>query len=360
MDTCSNRFLKFVLALATLCGLSGCTYDLVVRAGYSNPAGVYSAVEGPPAAGGSDAGAPVATPDGGRKLGSNANYAYAVGFGANSVPWAASYATPTITQSALASTSAGSGAAGQPLAVTAQAGQAATGVGNNGGNGGNINVYAGNGGTSGSATAGTTGYVNIGNAAGPLFQVGQLFGQSGNAYGAIYPATVTPSASNYLLYSSAAGTNVSFNSATGGAISLGVAAATYLNLGGGLASFRAAIGGLSGVSVQFSGQTSPNTVACGTGGTQTISAAQAIIPFFLVTTGTLSSNAVVDFSTNASTGYFVVDISGVGTITGFTLGFKNGTTTKTISSTQLTALIGTGSTALQVWTYGTNNITILT
>ena len=87
---------------------------------------------------------------------------------------------------------------------------------------------------------------------------------------------------------------------------------------------------------------------------------RAIIPFFLVTTGTLSSNAVVDFSTNASTGYFVVDISGVGTITGFTLGFKNGTTTKTISSTQLTALIGTGSTALQVWTYGTNNITIVT
>ena len=161
-----------------------------------------------------------------------------------------------------------------------------------------------------------------------------------------------------------AATGASNNGGNGGTLTL--AAGAGGTSGSATAGIRGLIGmlGLVGGSgttpFGWAGQTSPNTVACGTGGTQTISAAQAIIPFFLVTTGTLSSNAVVDFTTNASTGYFVIDISGVGTITGFTLGFKNGTTTKTISSTQLTALIGTGSTALQVWCYGTNNITIVT
>jgi hypothetical protein len=189
------------------------------------------------------------------------------------------------------------------------------------------------------------------------FYIGQIPGLPG--YASIYlGGTGITLDTGHPFFYSPDGVNNTLNAYTSASLAIGTTAgmtltSTTLGIG-------AKLGGLSTTPLAFSGQSSPNTVACGTGGTQTISAAQAIIPFFLVTTGTLSSNAVVDFSTNASTGYFVVDISGVGTITGFTLGFKNGTTTKTISSTQLTALIGTGSTALQVWTYGTNNITILT
>src|ERR1019366_3177677 len=119
------------------------------------------------------------------------------------------------------------------------------------------------------------------------------------------------------------------------------------------------VGGYSTTPYSWSGQTSPNTVACGTGGTQTISAAQAVIPFFLVTSGTLGSNCIIDFGTNAVTGMYVVDLSGLGSLATFTLGFKNGTTTKTISATQLTALIGTGASGAQIFTFGTNNITII-
>ncbi len=197
--------------------------------------------------------------------------------------WGSAVAAPLFTQTALASTSAGSGAAGQPLAVTAQAGQAATGGGNNGGAGGVLTLAAGAGGTSGSATAGARGTIGL----------------------------------------------------------LGL------------------IGGSGTTPLGFVGQTSPNTVACGTGGTQTISAAQAVIPFFLLTSGTLTSNCIVDFGTNAVTGAFIIDVSGLGALGAFTVGFKNGTTTKTISATQLTNLIATGASAAQVYTFGTNNITIV-
>jgi hypothetical protein len=101
-------------------------------------------------------------------------------------------ASPTVTQPALASTSAGSGAAGQYLYITAQAGQAATGAGNNGGNGANVVIAAGAGGTSGAATAGTTGYVTItgGAAAASALVLQQLSTypalQMKNAAGTIY------------------------------------------------------------------------------------------------------------------------------------------------------------------------------
>jgi hypothetical protein len=127
----------------------------------------------------------------------------------------------------------------------------------------------------------------------------------------------------------------------------------------GLVSVFGLVGGQGTTPFGWSGQTSPNTVAGGVGGTQTISAAQSIIPFFLLTTGTLTSNVVVDFGTNAVTGYFIIDVSGVGTLGAFTVGFKNGTTTKTITATQLANLVATGATAVQVWTYGTNNITLV-
>jgi hypothetical protein len=65
--------------------------------------------------------------------------------------------TPAINQAALASTSSASGSAGQAMALTAMAGQAATGASHNGGAGGTLNVSSGAGGTSGSATAGAAG-----------------------------------------------------------------------------------------------------------------------------------------------------------------------------------------------------------
>ena len=276
MATYSNRFLAFALTLATLCGLSGCTPTV------AEPTDAAAEVFAPPESSLPEPAGNVGL-DASHKLGMNANYAYAVGFGASTVPWASGYTAPTINQSALASTSGGAGAAGQPLAVTAQAGQAATGPANNGGAGGVLTLSAGVGGTSGSATAGIRGLIGM----------------------------------------------------------LGL------------------VGGSSTTPFGWAGQTSPNTVACGTGGTQTISAAQAIIPFFLVTSGTLGSNCIIDFGTNAVTGMYVVDLSGLGSLATFTVGFKNGTTTKTISAAQLTALIGTGASGAQIFTFGTNNITIV-
>jgi hypothetical protein len=82
----------------------------------------------------------------------SAFFTYAVTFPAAS-------ATAGMTQTALASTAAGSGAAGQVTTVAAQAGQAATGAAHNGGAGGNLNLTPGPGGTSGAATAGAGGKV---------------------------------------------------------------------------------------------------------------------------------------------------------------------------------------------------------
>jgi hypothetical protein len=117
----------------------------------------------------------------------------------------------------------------------------------------------------------------------------------------------------------------------------------------------APVGGLGTYPFEWSGQTTPNTVACGTGGTQTISAAQAIIPFFIVTGSGLTSNCTLDFSTNASTGHFEVGTSGLTLGATFGLVFKNGTTS---STTFTTANAVAGSTMAIVNTYGTNNLAV--
>lgn len=93
-------------------------------------------------------------------------------------------------------------------------------------------------------------------------------------------------------------------------------------------------------------------IACGTGGTQTVSAAQAATPGLSVTTGTLSSDCILDFGTNAVTGWYLVDINGI-TLGAFHLSFKNGTTTQSLT----TALIPAGGLVL-VWTHGANKIAI--
>jgi hypothetical protein len=77
------------------------------------------------------------------------------------VTWATAADVPLMTQTALASTSAASGTAGQTFTITAQAGQAATGASHNGGAGANLVLSSGAGGTSGSATAGAAGAVQL-------------------------------------------------------------------------------------------------------------------------------------------------------------------------------------------------------
>jgi hypothetical protein len=93
------------------------------------------------------------------------------------------------------------------------------------------------------------------------------------------------------------------------------------------------------------------TFACGTGGTQTISAG---ITGGDVTSGTLSSNCILDFSTNASNQITMLNMAGA--IPGSTFGieFKNGTATKTFLSTSAIA----GTLAI-VWTWGANTLAVL-
>lgn len=85
----------------------------------------------------------------------------AVDAGATSLNFGPSVTSASITQTAQASTAAGSGAVGVNTTHSAQAGQAATGASNNGGNGGNLILTGGLGGTSGSATAGVVGNIQL-------------------------------------------------------------------------------------------------------------------------------------------------------------------------------------------------------
>lgn len=97
----------------------------------------------------------------------------------------------------------------------------------------------------------------------------------------------------------------------------------------------------------------PQTVACGTGGTQTV-AANATAGL-IVTSGTLSSNCTIDFGTNATSGFYTLDMSGV--TLGSTNGviFKNGTKS---STTFVTTNVITGSTLATVWTHGANTLAV--
>lgn len=98
--------------------------------------------------------------------------------------------------------------------------------------------------------------------------------------------------------------------------------------------------------------TSSATVACGTGGTQTISVAQGQAKGLIVTSGTLSSNCVLDFSTNASSGLYQVDMSGVTIGSSFGVQFKNGTATKTYLSA------ATSNSLATVYTHGANTLAV--
>lgn len=92
-------------------------------------------------------------------------------------------------------------------------------------------------------------------------------------------------------------------------------------------------------------------IACGTGGTHVIPVQTVGI---VVTTGTLASNCVLNFATNASTGYYAVDLSGATLGATFGVEFENGTATYTATTTNHTS----GATLAHVWTHGTNTLVV--
>lgn len=95
----------------------------------------------------------------------------------------------------------------------------------------------------------------------------------------------------------------------------------------------------------------PTSIACGTGGTQTVAANPT--KDYTVTSGTLSSNCVIDFGTNATNGLFHLDMSGVTLGATFGVQFKNGTATKTFLSSGVIA----GTMAI-VMTTGPNTLAV--
>lgn len=56
--------------------------------------------------------------------------------------------------------------------------------------------------------AGAYGFVDIANSSGNLLQIGNLVGQTGNSYAAIYPGAIVPSAINYAMYIKSDGTSM--------------------------------------------------------------------------------------------------------------------------------------------------------
>jgi hypothetical protein len=180
------------------------------------------------------------------------------------------------------------------------------------------------------------------------------------SYGLFSLGNSVPSTSNYVLIGN--GTTVSLN---GSPVLLTTNATTQVSVSTTGVGLNQPLAGLGTNPFAWKGETSPNTVACSTGGTQTISAAQSIIPFFLVSAGVLTSNCTLDFSTNASTGSFHVSFGSPASplvtatdLASFSLLIKNGTTSYTVTAAVLTALQATGKNGYVVDTYGTNNLTL--
>lgn len=305
--------------------------------------------------------------------------------GATPVVWTpnelqfASSATPLIDQAALASTSAGSGAAAHSTSITGMAGQAATGGGNNGGAGGSLVLTSGAGGTSGSATAGVPGNIVLaipengaatGNAGSwvshqyngaEFLQEGfgiqgatnqSVIGLPNSASTTAITITTNVGRSGQYLHFIAAGTGGTMQVDSPTVAWRDRVGTQYGQFASSLISLGAPVGGYS--TTPLSWASTPGAIACGTGGTQTISAGQSITPGLIVTSGTLSSNCVLDFSTNASTGWYQLDMSGVTLGATFGVQFKNGSATSTVVSTGVLA----GQTLATVWTHGANTIAV--
>lgn len=235
----------------------------------------------------------------------------------NEIRWTSS-AAPLIDQAALASTSSGSGANGANLVLTAQAGQAATGASNNGGNGGNVVATVGAGGTSGSATAGSGGYFDLANASGTLMQCGLMVGQSGSSFVACYPGNVSPSSSDYFIYSKNDGSNVGISSSA--QLVFQINSITQMQVA------TSAPAGIQMIAAVAGGGTSPfhyasSTVTIAASGTTTLTTAQRITPKLISSTVTLTGAATLAFG--GVVGTFVLDLNAL-SLGGQTFTISNG------------------------------------
>jgi hypothetical protein len=177
-------------------------------------------------------------------------------------------------------------------------------------------------------------------------QIGEL--SNGSTAGAIW-GPVARSGTNEGIEFNAAGTITTINSTANGV--LAVSNATKVQWGTNTLNLAVTLGGQSTTSFQWTDTAA--TIACGTGGTQTVTAAQAVTPGLIVTSGTLSSNCTLDFGTNATNGWFQLDMSGVTLGATFGVIFKNGTAS---STTFLSTNVLAGGTLATVWTHGTNTL----
>jgi hypothetical protein len=262
----------------------------------------------------------------------------------SSLLWSATTTTPTIGQ-----TSTSTATQGADLTLSPQQSTQATNQGS-----GNvaINVEA----ATGTGTESGLKFIRSGT------QVGVIQPEVGNPTQlAWYPAAAVPNSSNWVFSADAAGNT---NIAGIGDVGIFINSSLALFVQSSSISMSQPLGGIN-APFRWSGEVSPNTVTCSTGGTQTVSSAQSVIPFFLVSSGVLTSACTVDFSTNAPTGSFHLSFGPTGAplvtatdLASFSLLLKNGTTTITITAAVLTALQGTGKNGYIVDTYGTNNITL--
>jgi hypothetical protein len=141
---------------------------------------------------------------------------------------------------------------------------------------------------------------------------------------------------------------------TEGNINLQTSGATTLQLnGGGFLYTSLVLGGLSNTPFQFNSA----SIGMGTGGTTTLTAANSAYPKLALSSSTLTSQAVLDFSTNAANYpgavYFCdcTAINGGVALGTFGLAFKNGTTTQSLTA------LPTGGLVI-VTISGTNKISI--
>jgi len=207
--------------------------------------------------------------------------------------------------------------------------------------------------------AGAEAFLRVLRGAANAFQVGPLSSGENLAW----LGTAAPSTTNYTF--GAGPTLTVTNVPTGGAINQAINGATVVQLTAALyypiTDNQIAFGAsgnrwsdLETYTASFKGAidlNSSQTIALGTGGTQTVPASPT--PGLIVTSGTFSSNGTIDFTTNASNGFYVLDMSGVTLGATFGVVFKNGTATKTYTSSSVLS----GSLAL-VWTHGANTLAV--
>lgn len=177
-------------------------------------------------------------------------------------------------------------------------------------------------------------------------------------YTGLYGGATTPTGNNYGLRIQNDGTTAVLSGTSVVALAIGSANAFYCNSSASCVATGLQATGLTDTGVfTVTGATvlaSPQTIACGTGGTQTVAATPT--SGLIVTSGTLASNCTIDFSTNATSGDFTLDMSGVTLGTSFGVIFKNGTSS---SATFLSgSVITTGDTMAHVWTHGANTLAV--